>query len=351
MKKITVAMTAALFAATSVFAYNPPFGGENIARLTNPELLSGAASATGGPNDIAIASSLAFNPALISPLQRISIDMSGTFLANTRSSSYDDPCGFGFQTGVVVPTRWAAFGGSASGIFSNFHGMHVRDVFTARFGGAKEIIENLSLGVDIYTGLYFGEGGDFSLGADVGALYRFGTVGPIKNLRVGASLLNVGKPASDYDNYCVTIAPWKTSSAYPGIITPRASVGATLFEAGDFSGGLSTDVSFPSFQDVVLDIAFGLRFKNFCALNLGWQANLRELSEDNGYVLPSVGFSFKMLIESKKMAKKNSDWKQSEFTPSIAWQNLYGGIHAFSAGARLDLGMIDRDAPEIIIGD
>ena len=32
----------------AVFAYNPPYGGEEIYRLTNPEMMMGAASASGG---------------------------------------------------------------------------------------------------------------------------------------------------------------------------------------------------------------------------------------------------------------------------------------------------------------
>ena len=63
MKKILLLAGTALLAST-LFAYNPPFGGEEMFRLTNPELMSGAASATGGANFTVLPSSIVYNPAL-----------------------------------------------------------------------------------------------------------------------------------------------------------------------------------------------------------------------------------------------------------------------------------------------
>ena len=59
--------------------------------------------------------------------------------------------------------------------------------------------------------------------------------------------------------------------------------------------------------------------------------------------------SLKLGITSKKFSETNSDWEKSELTPSVATQTLYSGIQAVSFGARLDLGLKDTDAPEIIL--
>ena len=50
MKKIFAVVAAVAVSSASLFAYNPPFGGEELFRLTNPEMLSGSSSsAAGGP--------------------------------------------------------------------------------------------------------------------------------------------------------------------------------------------------------------------------------------------------------------------------------------------------------------
>ena len=46
MKKVILA-AAFLAGMAELFAYNPPYGGEDLYRLANPELMSGAASEIG----------------------------------------------------------------------------------------------------------------------------------------------------------------------------------------------------------------------------------------------------------------------------------------------------------------
>ena len=76
MKKVIL---AAFFLAgmAELFAYNPPYGGEDLYRLAHPELMSGAASAAGGPNFTIVPASITYNPALTAGVQRADIDFSG----------------------------------------------------------------------------------------------------------------------------------------------------------------------------------------------------------------------------------------------------------------------------------
>ena len=64
MKKVIL---AAFFLAgmAELFAYNPPYGGEDLYRLAHPELMSGAASAAGGPNFTIVPASITYNPLLL----------------------------------------------------------------------------------------------------------------------------------------------------------------------------------------------------------------------------------------------------------------------------------------------
>ena len=63
MKKFFILLSVMICSA-SIFAYNPPLGGENVLRLTNPDLIGGAASASGGALYTITPSSIVFNPAL-----------------------------------------------------------------------------------------------------------------------------------------------------------------------------------------------------------------------------------------------------------------------------------------------
>ena len=48
MKKILGVLFASSLICAGLFAYNPPAGGQNVLRLTEPQLITGAHSAAGG---------------------------------------------------------------------------------------------------------------------------------------------------------------------------------------------------------------------------------------------------------------------------------------------------------------
>ena len=82
----------------------------------------------------------------------------------------------------------------------------------------------------------------------------------------------------------------------------------------------------------------------------GWNCNIRELVAGGKVNLPSIGINFKFAISTASEKVKDS-WKKSEIVPSVAWQNMNGGIHVVSAGASLYLGMQDKEAPTILLWD
>ncbi|WP_296013252.1 hypothetical protein [uncultured Treponema sp.] len=352
MKKVILA-AAFLVCMAELFAYNPPYGGEDLYRLSNPELMSGAASAAGGPNFTIVPASITYNPALTAGEQRADINFSGTVFYNfdkikIEGESSDKSVGGGFQAGMIVPTKWSVFSLTANALFADFYGMDLRKTLVFHAGLSKEVNEKLSVGANTYAGLYMGSGSDFSVGIDLGALYKMNSFSIFTNPRFGVSLLNIGKSA-DYET--LGIDDKKDSSSYPSPFTPRVSFASTVFEVKKWAGSFSTDFAFPFFQNCVMDLGLGFEYNKFIRLSLGWQANIREIVEGNadGVNSISVGVSLKLGITSKKFSETNADWEKSEVTPSIATQTLYSGIQAVSFGARLDLGLKDTDAPEIIL--
>ena len=98
MKKIFAVVAAVAVSSASLFAYNPPFGGEELFRLTNPEMLSGSSSsAAGGPAFNVIPASITYNPALPAGSEILTFDVSGTLFANLDKEDGDKSAGGAFE--------------------------------------------------------------------------------------------------------------------------------------------------------------------------------------------------------------------------------------------------------------
>lgn len=362
MKRIVLA--AALFlTATALFAYNVPYGGEELFRITSPELLSGAASASGGANFTVLPASIAYNPAIPAGEQRVTADLSGALLFNShqlpiQDTHADSPFGGGFQAGVIIPTKIAVFSGTVSGLFSNFLNMDLGNSISFKAGVSKEVFERLSLGANVYGGGYWAQGdGDFSVGIDVGVLYEFGDLGIFKDARVGVAILNIGKNGGNFLRSTKRLYDGRRETGYPSFFTPRVSFASAIWQTDDLALSFSADLAFPSFQNVVFDAALGLDIADRVRVSCGWQANLREFiagardADITSVNVLSIGVSVKFGINTRGIAERNAEWEQSEIIPSVAYQALYSRIHDVSFGAHLKLGTQDTEGPEIILWD
>lgn len=375
-KKCT--LFATLLCASFVFAYNPPLGGESLLKLTNPELLGGAASASGGPLLTVIPSSITYNPALSVLEQRVDVDLSFSAMFNTNKQSESDGVfGAAFQAGTIIPTKWFIYSASLQGVFANFDSMNLKNSMIIHGGISKEINEKLAVGMNLYSGYYFASSSDFTVGADLGMFYQFedfkftkkegsfiNKLGFMTDSRLGIAFLNLGKPLLNFETSGIYAD--KSSSNYPGILTPRVSFAANLInpltkqvdENGNalrskFLSGFSVDLSAPTFQNLIFDCALGFSYNNIVNLNISWQANLREILAQQSQAIswPSVSLSFRFAFNSSKFTGDNEDWAKSEIVPVLAWQNLYNGIQVISGAAKLNLGMEDEQPPEIILWD
>ena len=154
MKKIIMSVVAAAFSA-AVFAYNPPVGGEDLFRLSNPNMLSGSSSsAAGGPSFNVVPASITYNPALPAQTEITTVDLGGSLLINCDKEDGDKSKGYGFETGVIVPTSFAAFTGIFNYVNSEMWRMPLGKIWDIHFGASKDVLDWLSVGVNRYFRRY-----------------------------------------------------------------------------------------------------------------------------------------------------------------------------------------------------
>ena len=105
----------------------------------------------------------------------------------------------------------------------------------------------------------------------------------------------------------------ETTSDYPMPFTPRVGVAGNLFDVKNFSGGMSVDFSFPTFQNVVFNAGLEFNIANIIRISTGWKADLREILAEQASLIPTAGISVKFNFSSKEdsfLAKKG--WQKSE---------------------------------------
>jgi hypothetical protein len=344
MVKRIIAVLTALSASAVLFAYNPPVSGESLDRLTSPEQLTSASSSAGGGLFSAGPGSIVFNPALIAYEQRITLDLGYTALFS--SDNPDNAYGSAFGTGILIPSKWFVGSGIIKGSFLPFDEMNAGNTLGTNAGIAKEVSEHLSVGIGMNAGLFWGAGSDWSLGADIGVLYRLPKLGFMKDFRVGVSMLNLGK------NYIYTSLPGikkdEDTGEFPQTATFRSGVAAVLFSNDYFKCGGSFDFSAPGFQNLIIDTGLQLSFNDMLYLRAAEEINIRESIAGHADYMPSISLGYRFTFNAKNNSylEKNG-WAQSEMTTSAAWQQLYQTVNACSVGVRMNLGMQDTDPPRI----
>ena len=328
-----------------VFAYNPVANGNNIFEFTSPRLISSASSVAGGGLKGITSSSTALNPALIAGEQRWTLDLDySAFIGSGSSSSY----GQGMQVGMIMPSRFGVGSVVLQGIFlDKTPQLNLGNVFTLRGAFAKDITDELYFGV----GLYGGFGADWALAADIGFWYNIKQIKWLpflKDARWAFSVTGLGK---SFEKEILALNG-ESISDYPMPFTPRVGVAGNLFDVKNFSGGMSLDFSFPTFQNVVFNAGLEFMIANIIRISTGWKADLREILAEQATLLPTAGISFKFNFsgsEDSFLAKKG--WQKSEAEVATAYQYFKDDLHLASGGMTLRLGQKDTVAPEITLWD
>lgn len=361
MKKKMLMAVGALFAAGSLFAYNPPAGGQNLLKLSSPFALTSANSTAGGALYDVIPSSVVTNPALPAIEQRIVFDLGFTLMTDSGkiNGMKDGDVGTAFQLGATLPTRWCVPTFLLQGVFAPLIDMNLANNIAFTANVSKDINDKVSVGIGVTGGGFWNDdSSDWTIYANTGAIYNHGDFGFLKNVRIAVTLMNLGKMYTDTEVLGIRGMTNNGTTLYkntlwPGIATPRAGVAAHLLDLDDFRIGASVDFAAPAFQDFVADIGLALEYSglSFATFRLAsaWEFDVREFAEDSKNIIPSVGLSVKFNFSANNETMANHGWAESEITAGGAWRNLYENVNAFSAGAVLKLGQEDTDPPVITL--
>lgn len=348
MKKIAILALAASLMLSVAYAYNPPAGAEDMFLFSSPKTLTGAVPVTGGNYTFAGPDSIVVNPALPAREQRVALNAGYTFLYSSETANTSQT-GSAIQTGITIPTKMFVFSGYINGTFVPFYEMHLGNSFNVKAALSKEITDKLIVGIGLNTGYMWTYGNDWSLGANLGFAYDYGTLGFMKDFRYGASILNLGKNYGACDRVGI-VKDSMSTTPYPTLLTLKAGASATFFENDVLKFGGSLDFTIPCFQNFITDMNLQLSVKDMLVVSVGEKINIAEGINKNSNFMPSIGIIFKFSFDVKDNAYLESNgWSTSEMSVSTAYKNMYESVHAVSAGLDINLGMKDTDAPEIIL--
>jgi outer membrane protein OmpA-like peptidoglycan-associated protein/flagellar hook assembly protein FlgD len=355
--KKNILATLCLITAGSLFAYDPPTGGELTPSWYSPLFMGGGYSVTssGSPSADAV------NPAAEAAQQRFTLDLSYAALLGLGA---EDGWGHVINLGASMPNSFGVFGAGMRFFYSpvnDFVSMPLGSAFDLRGTFAKELSDKLWIGLGISGRVGQRADLDWSLGADLGFLAKAGDLGFMKNFRWGGVLAGLGKW---YSPGAVagggTGASGDIDIAFSSPFTVKAGVGFDFVKNKSVRLSATGDAAAPFFQNLIVDLGLGFSYKEIFGVTVGWGFNLREAiwywsgaeSRVMKSLIPSFGFQASLPITTSKdkesfLAKQG--WDQSDLRPSFSVQPLYNDIWAFGAGVTLPLGVVDRKAPRIQI--
>lgn len=345
LTKKAVCILMGIGISASAFAYNPPVQGDNFTSFINPHQMTAGFSTAGGPLFKVTPSNVMVNPAIGAYQNRPVIDFGYTGIITGDDSA---PYSQSFGTGVLIPTDWCNITSEFFGVFAESDRMQLGNSVNLKTTVSKEVAENLSIGVGLGGGYLWGFNQDWNLVLDVGAVYKWGELGPMKNFRLGASVLNIGKVYSN--SYTKGIwgrndgRDWTT---FPGFMTVKAGAAAEFVNTEKFTLGLSLDVSTQFFQNVVFDAGVQMLIANFIEINSSWQFDTQACAAGYQSWLPTLAITFKSGLDTS--FTKNQKWTKSDIEVGAAWKNVTDNVNAISAGTVITLGQQDRVAPTITI--
>jgi hypothetical protein len=344
LKQIYVASIMLFFAAALYASPKQYPGTDNLFLYGHPAFVTSGASAAGGPVLSAGSYSFVLNPALTAGLQSLSADLGYTGIINTTS---DVEIGSAIRLGVSVPNRFGVFSGAFQGGFLE-NALSLGNTLVGRIGFSRDVTDNFYLGLSVSGGYFvYDKNNDFYVAADVGAWYRVPSIAFLRQVRFGVAVQNLGKTF-------LKATPSKSFEArsYPAMFTPKAGVAAHLLELKDVTVGLSLDLAFPTFSNILFVAGLQGKIADLVTISAGWDCNILELYEDYGIHLPYVGIGVKFSVNtsgSNLMSKRGVD--QTDIEPSAVWQRIHKDTHTASIGVTARFGVRDTLPPDIKVGD
>ncbi len=343
-----LAGVAMIMAGTlTIYAYDPPAGGDGLPFLLSPAISGGTMSAASlaGP----MADSV--NPAASAGLQRVTLDLGYGAIAGLGTEP-----GFGsaINLGIAIPAPYGVWTGALNfvSVPATMVSMPLGTLFSARVGMAKDIYPNFYLGMGIDTTFGSNGGANWGLAADLGIIHLLGNRGFLKNWRYGVAVRNMGKAfnATGIAGFAGT----SPSSSYDSPFTLAAGTAADLFvsEKSGLRLGMNLDLYFPTFQNLIFATGLELAWKEKAFVRLGWDINAREAAAGSGKsLIPSFGIGATIPItrKSDQSLISQKGWDKSEIRPSLSARPLYNGAWAFGGGITMPLGVLDKIPPQVTL--
>ena len=276
------------------------------------------------------------NPAGSAGKQRVTLDTAYFGLVDANESGY----GNAFNLGLTVPERWGVVTGSGSYWGGDFRDFHLGNQGQFTLGVSKDLWEDLYVGANVNT--TFGTGG-WGATASVGFLQFIGDWGWLKDFRWGAAFRDMGTAYTTTSGYAV-----------PPVFTPAFGAEFDAWRDDKLKFTLRPDLSFPSFQDVNLNLGSTLLFGDFIAVNLALRLDLRDTLNGTANPVPfsfGVGFHFftDLATDNDMLGLKEKGWNRSEVRVTTAALPLTGGVWAVGAGANIPLGVKDTTPPQVTL--
>ena len=333
------------FFTSYIFAiepHNPPVAGELFPSLYAPSILGGGISVTGGSLSDTLPGSLSLNPALSAGEQNPIFDISYILLAGIKPEK-----GFGHavNAGFIYPANWGVVGGNLNFTHVRFDSLNFGTFGEGRFSYSKDITEKLYVGL----GSYFSGGTDWSLGLDLGVLYRFGDLGFLKDSKLGVSLTGIGKP---YNPKINGVRENGKMIGYPSIVTPHIGFSSYLVSIPKFKMGFHADLAAPAFCNMTFDAGLSMLIMDMVTIRSAYTFNLLETINKKQTHIPSIGIGVRFKINPKnKDGSVKQGLEQTEIAPQFAARPFYNNIWAFGLGVTTKFGTKDTEGPKIEVGN
>ncbi len=272
------------------------------------------------------------NPAVSAGRQRVTLDLS--YIALAQVSPFDWG-GHIVNLGVTVPTNVGVL--SAAGRFATTSftspGLDWGTLGGLNVSFSKDLFPDFYIG----AGLGFEAGSDWGLGLDLGFLSLLGDLGPLKDFRWGGAFRNIGRA------YSAGAGPFGTPPAF----TPALGVSFALVKTDMLSLSFAPDVSFPTLQNVRLNVGMEFGVADIFFLNAAYLFDSRQVfGSDPARQIP---FSFGISLKLGGLGVKTAGQEVTDFKTTVAAAPLADKIWGFGLGVNVPFGVRDVKPPAITL--
>jgi flagellar hook assembly protein FlgD/flagellar motor protein MotB len=308
-----------------------PIGADIVPDLYSPVFAGSGAFST----SLGGAPASAINPAAGGEAQRIVFD-AGYLGMTTFGGEFN--WGNVVELGLLVPSKFAVFGGSLHLIHSPFSAFPVKTNFDGNLNIAKELYPGLDLGLGFNFG--FGEGeGNWSASGDLGFRYNLGKLSRLENFTLAFVMKSMGK------------------SWTPTAFTPTLGLSTDFIHLrgnGDTADPLKVtgflDFGVPGFQNFTGKIGAAVVLAEVATISGAWGFNVKDMQNNIAPFLPSLGVSLNFVLRSGGKGiiggRLPSD---GDLSVAMALKPMYSGITGIGAGLTWFVGVTDKTPPSIAV--